>query len=538
MALRSISVEKKTGQISLPPSRDLLWTLDSLTDDFVNAPSASMEVENVYDFTTDQEILSAMEEASNDDATYSEEYRRCFRVWLRIANYPQAKNFMWDVDTNTNPDYYLVIKRPMTFSQVALNLLKKCYISIEFGDIAKGFYRDMKQVLLNCFAYNTEATAIVSQAQRLLQSLHRHVMRWIFSPPLPSIHTCTDQFCLYTSTPLISNPIHHVSIKCGRCLGLFSIDALHAHQKERAIILPTQDQVHGSDEWYCMYCLQEDTVIRDNYHNQVKADHFFDEWGPSCIIPWMFDRSLGTFLDPLLNSSPQIQSMMEALHILSSTNRTSLLQSTPTSIQTWSFQERLCVLAAICEVLKGHEISFQYLHKIYSECITLSKMSFREPFHEGDFMNQVMKISGAEGVIVARALLEGNDLALIEEETIKHSVIEGRCIICKESTFEDDCDGKRVLLCDGCNAETHLDCVGLTSIPKGAWYCPPCKQRLDQRFESDGYMSQLDDIQDLCNKEEEHKLITEEIIIREGERIAGKRNEVFFIMPHWIKNSR
>lgn len=492
-------------------------------------PSYSEINENLYDFTTDQEIIGAIDEISNDQINYSEEYRRCCKVWLRIVNYSQAKNFIWEIDSNIYPDYSFVIKKPMTFSQVALNLLKKSYhsTSSSTGVVTSHFYREMRQVLLNCFTYNTEAIALVSQAQRLLHALHRHVNCWIVTPELPPISTCNDQYCLFSSSPIVNSSIHHVSIRCGRCLGIFSIDALHRRQREFGVILPTQEQVHGSDEWYCMFCLREDSVVNDNFQNQTKSDHFFDEWGPSCLFPWQFNRSHGNFLDPLLASSPQVHSMLEALHILASTNKTSLLQreceGQVSETISWSLQERLCILTALCEVLKGHRISYEYLHEMYSECLKLSKMSLREQFHEADFLDQVMRISGGEGVVLARSLLEDNDRAIIEEETIKQSVIEGRCLVCKESTFEEDCDGKQVLLCDGCNAEVHIPCIGLTSVPKGSWFCDHCKERMSHQFEGEGYVSQLKDIQSLCSKEEEQRLITEEALLRENDKSSRRK---------------
>jgi hypothetical protein len=504
--------------------------------------------ENFYDFTTDQEIIGAIDEISNDEVNYSEEYRRCCKVWLRIVNYSQAKNFIWEIDSNLYPDYHTVIKKPMTFSQVALNLLNKSYSSMPSSSpgtaVANYFYREMRQVLLNCFTYNTEAIALVSQAQRLLHSLHRHVNCWIVtgttSPLLPPLSACNDQHCLFSSVPIINNSHHHVSIRCGRCLGIFSIDSLHrSHQKEFGVILPTQDQVHGSDEWYCMFCLREDSVVNDNFQNQMKSDHFFDEWGPSCLFPWQFNRTHGKILDPLLETSPQLHSMLQALHILTSPNKTSLLQREEGGVGggegtggviSWSLQERLCILTALCEVLKGHRISYEYLHEMYSECLKLSKMSLREQFHEGDFLDQVMRISGGDGVVLARSLLEDNDLlAILErEEAMKQNVIEGRCLVCKESTYEEDCDGKQVLLCDGCNAEVHIPCVGFTSVPKGSWYCDHCKERMSrqQQYEGgEGYVSQLKDIQSLCNKEEEHRLIAEEASLRENEKHLRRKND-------------
>eukprot|EP00933_Yihiella_yeosuensis_P038131 TRINITY_DN3208_c0_g2_i1.p1 TRINITY_DN3208_c0_g2~~TRINITY_DN3208_c0_g2_i1.p1 ORF type:complete len:349 (-),score=68.74 TRINITY_DN3208_c0_g2_i1:135-1181(-) len=50
------------------------------------------------------------------------------------------------------------------------------------------------------------------------------------------------------------------------------------------------------------------------------------------------------------------------------------------------------------------------------------------------------------------------------------------CEHCKEVG-----DESRLLLCDGmngtCNAPYHIECVGLTDVPKGSWFCPDCVER-------------------------------------------------------------
>uniref|UniRef100_A0A7S0B8N9 PHD and RING finger domain-containing protein 1 n=1 Tax=Pyrodinium bahamense TaxID=73915 RepID=A0A7S0B8N9_9DINO len=50
------------------------------------------------------------------------------------------------------------------------------------------------------------------------------------------------------------------------------------------------------------------------------------------------------------------------------------------------------------------------------------------------------------------------------------------CELCKEVGSES-----ALLLCDGmhgtCNAAYHYTCVGLTAVPRGAWFCPDCLER-------------------------------------------------------------
>ncbi|KAJ5159578.1 uncharacterized protein N7482_006582 [Penicillium canariense] len=46
------------------------------------------------------------------------------------------------------------------------------------------------------------------------------------------------------------------------------------------------------------------------------------------------------------------------------------------------------------------------------------------------------------------------------------------CTICGETDNEDV-----LLLCDGCDAASHLYCVGLDEIPAGSWYCQQCESQ-------------------------------------------------------------
>lgn len=46
------------------------------------------------------------------------------------------------------------------------------------------------------------------------------------------------------------------------------------------------------------------------------------------------------------------------------------------------------------------------------------------------------------------------------------------CTICGQADNEDV-----LLLCDGCDAASHLFCVGLDEIPPGSWYCAQCESQ-------------------------------------------------------------
>ena len=43
---------------------------------------------------------------------------------------------------------------------------------------------------------------------------------------------------------------------------------------------------------------------------------------------------------------------------------------------------------------------------------------------------------------------------------------------------DKDEEGKQeVLLCDSCNAEAHIGCLGLEEVPKDDWLCQTCEER-------------------------------------------------------------
>ena len=46
------------------------------------------------------------------------------------------------------------------------------------------------------------------------------------------------------------------------------------------------------------------------------------------------------------------------------------------------------------------------------------------------------------------------------------------CMVCGQSS-----DPHLILLCDGCDNEAHLACVGLSQVPAGDWFCSSCRPR-------------------------------------------------------------
>lgn len=179
-------------------------------------------------------------------------YRRCCKVWVKLATMSSAKKFMWEVDKEMFPDYYQLLKDPMSLSAVAYRLSQMQY-GDPFGEniksaeegillVSRQFYKDVRSVCLNCITYNTENEILTAQAQKMLLTLHQHIVRWVLPPrklfnnphanfTRPDIGCCDDAHCLYTGK-LIDIPTAQkkiVSIKCGRCFGVFSLDALKRH---------------------------------------------------------------------------------------------------------------------------------------------------------------------------------------------------------------------------------------------------------------------------------------------------------------------
>jgi Bromodomain len=118
-------------------------------------------------YGSESEVIAALVVASSDPA-YSETYQRCCKVLIKVANSNAAKNFFWEIDSIMYPDYYESIRRPMMIANVASNLVRQSYGN-ESMTVAESFYRDTRQIVLNCFACNTEVTAVHAQAQKLYQ---------------------------------------------------------------------------------------------------------------------------------------------------------------------------------------------------------------------------------------------------------------------------------------------------------------------------------------------------------------------------------
>ena len=123
--------------------------------------------DDVVVYSSESEIIAALAVTSSDPA-YSETYQRCCKVLIKIANLNASKNFFWEIDSVNFPEYYECIRKPIMIANVTASLVRQLYGS-ESMVVAESFYRDMRQVTLNCFAFNTEITAVHAQAQKIYQ---------------------------------------------------------------------------------------------------------------------------------------------------------------------------------------------------------------------------------------------------------------------------------------------------------------------------------------------------------------------------------
>ena len=137
----------------------------------VGGTGDAQESEGVV-YSSESEVIAALMHTSIDP-TYPKAYQRCCKVLIRIANLSQSKHFFWEIDSVMFPDYYSSIRRPMMIANVTALLISRSYGS-ESARICDQFYTDMRQVVLNCFAFNTEVTAVHAQAQKIQQVSRCH----------------------------------------------------------------------------------------------------------------------------------------------------------------------------------------------------------------------------------------------------------------------------------------------------------------------------------------------------------------------------
>eukprot|EP00981_Chlorochromonas_danica_P010092 scaffold3044_cov176-Ochromonas_danica.AAC.10 len=428
-------------------------------------------------FNTEQELLQTLTTVSEDIEHYSETYRRCCKVLIKILNTSAAKNLFWEVDQELYPHYYDTIIRPVMFTNVASNLVNRAYDHLLTKDdettaegevtvnnkIAYEFYKDLQQVAINCFAYNSEISPIISQAQKLLQIIHRHTHRWLININtgagkgmmgrqlgvnnyLPPVEYCSDKYCLLTHTVINYNL--NDCIKCGKCYGCFNLTALeqiyqnassassstHLDGQSAEVnnhleldyyrqyyVHPTHEiTTQVNEEWHCPFCLQEDSVLlypqaaSTSLTNELFSTPFFiNEWGPSATVPWLFNPNHCQTITTLIKEQPFLLTIVDALQILANPTLSSFPSSSPGSengieVRSWTIGERVRVLMALAIICRETSSScIATLNKLYHHCEKLLEHCNKTQFREADFISIVRKIAGDEGVIQCRNMLDG-----------------------------------------------------------------------------------------------------------------------------------
>ena len=506
-------------------------------------------------FATVEELTDEVTKISESE-NYPEIYRRCAKVLLRIIKMSSAQQFLWEIDQDC-PYYYSSIVRPIMFSNVANNVINRVYDDAEEDDdsdgmtknitsdseyrISREFYLDMKQVVLNCFTYNTELSPIISSAQKLLHAIYRHVDRWILASDRPPVDCCDDKSCLLTREKIIHQKT--LNIKCGKCSGAYNLESLEniflsetpvedCYQPyTKFFIAPTDELVNqANEEWLCPFCLQEDFImlrsaLSDDKRATVddvlmsRGSFFIDEWGPSATVPWIFNPVHSQLLKHFQYKESHLLPIVEALQIVSNQHLSCMnADSDVTSWKrrSWSIAERLKVLKTLFVILQSTDAGLKLITKLNEDGEKLMKYCSKASFREAEFVSCVKEICGDAGVLFSRKLLDGFDFGSIDDESHidyqKQTYIEGRCMLCNISTFteDDDSDGdgieNQAILCDGCNGEAHLRCLGMQYVPKESWYCSICTIRQSKRERKSDNI-QLDNLDHHRDKEMEEELI-------------------------------
>jgi len=379
-------------------------------------------------FNTEREITLALENVCNS-SEYSDVYKRCARVLIRIVNMAQSRNLIWEVDASLYNDYYTVIKRPVMYTSIAGAVINKSY-SVSDSDsdslVCALFSADVLQVPTNCMVYNSEVTPVVAQAHKMLYATHRLLSCWLHTTST-STNLCSENYCLLTTEYIQPDN----SLKCGKCAGMYCYsateDACTGHggsvsEKYKPYssyyIAPTQEIIdQQNEEWVCPLCLKEDSTVlsaltSSDSTNSALLDNPFriDEYGYSTRMPWILNSAHSTMYSAIADTMPYLLPYVSALRVLSNTNTTSVLPvaanttiltntkhtksttPTPTTTNTWSVDDRVTVLLALCNVFRSSDKSVEFMQSISSDCDKLVKLSAKPNFREADFMS-VVKVS-------------------------------------------------------------------------------------------------------------------------------------------------
>jgi hypothetical protein len=488
-------------------------------------------------FDSEQEMEQKLKESVQSDV-YPEVYKRCCLIILRVLELRSVENFMWEVDKEAFPDYYTTIRRPIYLSSIASNLVEKGYgYEADRPElVADSVFAELKQMYVNCVTYNTEYQTIVAQAAKMYMFTHHLFLRWIYDPDRPSLEQCTENYCLLSGVALV-NSSKTATIRCGKCQHSFHFPTLEEILQEspsaptnatvrrlRPYILEPTPEMYTSinEEWHCPFCLQEDSSIcRKKFAEAgiplTENEYFVNEWGFSSCLPWIFSEKYSCLMDYIRQHEPYLEVSVEALKVLSSPNKTSFHQSG--EYMVWTPAERITVLSALFEVMQSTPKAVNRLKRIHDDCANIMRMCAKTSFREADFMTSVRDLSGEEAMKCCRILLDGLDSGNTTEPYLQSFLTEGRCMVCNTSTYEEDEDEDQengdtnatppenpVILCDGCNAEAHLNCLGLAAVPNDAWYCSVC---VDRQARRDRISTTVENVEQWRDKEEEDRLLNE-----------------------------
>jgi hypothetical protein len=489
-------------------------------------------------FDSEQEMEQKLKECIQSDE-YPEVYKRCCKVILRVLDLRSVENFMWEVDREAFPDYYTTIRRPIYLSSIASKLVEKGYgyESDRPELVADRVFAELKQMYVNCVTYNTEYQTIVAQAAKMYTFTHHLFLRWLYDPDKPSLEQCTENYCLLSGAALV-NSTKSETIRCGKCQHNFHFptleDILHESpsaptnstvQRLRQYILEPTPEMYTSinEEWHCPFCLQEDsTICREKFAEAgiplTEVEFFVNEWGMSSCLPWIFSEKYSGLMDYIRQHDSYLELSVEALKVLSSPNKTSRHPSG--EYKLWTPAERITVLMALFEVMQSTPKALEHLKRIHDDCAGIMRMCAKASFREADFMTSVRDLGGEDAMKCCRVLLDGLDSEPTTEPYLQSFLTEGRCLVCNTSTYEEDEDEdpengdanatttseNPVILCDGCNAEVHLKCLGLAAVPNDAWYCTVCVERQARR---DRVSTTVENVDQWRDKEEEDRLLNE-----------------------------
>eukprot|EP01033_Poteriospumella_lacustris_P001523 gene1523-1100_t len=496
---------------------------------------------NIFD--SEAEMSQKLQDCVASDQ-YPDVYKRCCLVVLRLLEFRAVENFLWEIDRETFTDYYQLIRYPIYLSSIASKLVEHGYGYDDAAplEVAQGVFQELKQLFLNCITYNSEYQTIVVPATKMYLFSHRLMMRWLYDADRPPLDQCAEGICLFTGVEC-TNSSKLEALRCGKCQHVFHYPTIEEILQESPdaptnatierlkpfILEPTAEMFTSiNEEWHCPFCLQEDTVVCRRQFVEAgvpltNEEFFFNEWGASASVPWVLSSKNSSMMEYIREQCPYLLPMMDALTVLASPSKTSFH---PTGgFHGWTPAERIMVVSALFEIMQATPKALEHLKSIHDDCANIMRMCAKTSFREADFMTAVRDLSGDDAVKCCRALLDGIDSGSKPEPYLQSFLTEGRCLVCNTTTYEeeDEDDGaggagggggggsgggsaNPVILCDGCNAEAHLQCLGLPAVPTDAWYCSVCVDRQARRERVSTTVEHVDQWRD---KDEEDRLLNE-----------------------------